>query len=126
MRKIAAALVLSTLLPACATMGAQPQASLGDVPSKGPVGKTITANSEKFAACARDSVTVQTGLVQTLQLRFMLDEKGDVTRSRIDQMSSPDPDLRTCVLLRLRRIKFPSPGDRKPKDIHYPLVLRPE
>ena len=42
----------------CGGVGATPEASLADVPSKGPVGKTIRKNSDKFVACARDSVTI--------------------------------------------------------------------
>ena len=95
-------------------------------PTKGPVGKTMKANSEKFATCARDSVTVQTGSIQRLILRFTIDADGHVHKPRISNMSAGDPDLHGCVLRTLSRIKFPPPQDGESKEITYPLVLRPE
>ncbi|MBI3555635.1 MAG: energy transducer TonB [Deltaproteobacteria bacterium] len=110
----------------CGGVGATPEASLADVPSKGPVGKTIRKNSDKFVACARDSVTVQTGTTQNLTLKFTISGEGQVTKAAVDGMSSPDPDLQGCVVKALKRLRFPVPGDRAPKQLTYPLVLKPE
>lgn len=110
----------------CGGIGAAPDASVGDTPSKGPVGKTMRTNSEKFIACARDSVTVQTESTQTLELQFTIDARGNVLKAKIDDITTPDPDLSTCVLRVLKNLKFPPPKDGKPKSIHYPLVLKPE
>lgn len=120
-------LILSVFeITGCATVAATPDASVGDTPSKGPVGRTMRSNSPKFAACARDSVTVQTGTTQNMQLRFLIDANGNVTRSTVEKMNGPDPDLRGCILRALNRIQFPKPDDGKAKDIQYPLILRPE
>ena len=99
---------------------------MGDMPSKGPVGKTMKANSEKFVACARDAVSVQTGSPQNIQLDFTIDPLGRVQRAEISKMSSPDPDLYDCIRRTLRKIQFPVPNDGKSKKITYPLVLKPE
>ncbi len=110
----------------CGGVGATPEASLADVPSKGPVGKTIRRNSDKFVACARDSVTIQTGTTQNLNLKFTVGPDGHVTKASVEGISSPDPDLQGCVVKALKRLTFPAPGDKTAKHINYPLVLKPE
>ena len=110
----------------CGGLGAAPDASIGSTPSKGPVGKTIRSSSDKFLICARDSVSIQTGTTQQLQLLFTVEGDGSVKSARVEKMSEPDPDLQGCVLRTLRRLKFPAPTDGNPKKITYPLVLRPE
>ena len=121
---IVTALVASGLN--CGGVGATPEASLAEVPSKGPVGKTIHKNSDKFVACARDSVTIQTGTTQNLKLKFTITPDGHVTRASVEGISSPDPDLQGCVVKALKRLTFPPPGDKIAKQINYPLVLKPE
>ncbi|MBI3542159.1 MAG: AgmX/PglI C-terminal domain-containing protein [Deltaproteobacteria bacterium] len=110
----------------CGGVGATPDAKLGDTPSKGPVGKTIRSNSEKFLICARDAVSIQTGTAQELKLHFQVSGDGRVGKARIDSMSTPDPDLQVCVLNQLRKLQFPAPSDHQPKEVRYPLVLKPE
>jgi hypothetical protein len=126
-RGLAALATLSVVGVGCgsAMIGATPQASIGDMPSKGPVGATMKANSGKFVACARDAVSVQVGTTQQIQLRFTVAPDGHVEKANTESMSSPDPDLRVCVLKALTKIQFPSPADKKPKDIRYPLILKP-
>src|SRR5690242_12283857 len=85
----------------CASVGSAPEASLGEMPSSGPVGRTMQEHSKAFIGCGADSVSVQTGTVQNLQLRFALDKDGRVIKSEIEKMSAPDPDLRACVLGKL-------------------------
>lgn len=106
--------------------GEKPDASVGAMPSNGPVGKTMRANSEKFVACGRDSVSVQTGTTQHIKLGFTVAADGKVQNAKILEMSEGDPDLYSCVLRVLRKLGFPKPKDQKPKNITYPLVLRPE
>jgi TonB family protein len=110
----------------CASIGATPEASVADMPSQGAIGKTMKANSERFAACGRDSVTVQTGSEQNIKLRFTVTPQGVVENAQIEKMSAPDPDLRSCVLHALRKIRFPAPKDGEAKNIVYPITLRPE
>ena len=110
----------------CGGVGATPDAKLGDMPSKGPVGRTIRGSSEKFLACARDSVTVQTESIQEMKLKFTVEADGSVKRAAVIDMSAPDPDLQACVLKTLRKLNFPKPSDGKPKEIKYPLVLKPD
>jgi hypothetical protein len=113
-------------LARCGGLGAQPDASVGEMPSKGPVGKTMAANKKKFEACGRESVTVQTDTTQELELSFTVDPDGSVRKPKITRMSAPDPDLYECVLKTLKRMHFPPPKDRESKEIFYPLVLKPE
>lgn len=105
-------------------MGTAPEASLGEMPSTGPVGRTMREHSRAFINCGADSVTVQTGTVQNLQIRFSIDKEGKVVKSEIETMSMPDPDLRSCILGKLRKIEFPKPADKKQKDIRYPLIIK--
>lgn len=86
----------------------------------------MRANSEKFLMCARDSVSVQTGSPQKMQLNFTIDAQGRVQKTAISDMSAPDPDLYDCIRKALRKIQFPPPNDGKAKHITYPLVLKPE
>ncbi|MEW6055211.1 MAG: AgmX/PglI C-terminal domain-containing protein [Bdellovibrionota bacterium] len=116
----------SQALLGCAGIGEVPDASMGESPTEGPVGRTMQGNAEKFVSCARDSVSIQTGTTQNIQLKFQIDPEGKVIKAQIDQMSAPDPDLYSCVLKRLKKITFPAPVDRKSRAIRYPLVLRPE
>lgn len=99
---------------------------MGEMPSRGPVGRTMKANSEKFLACARDSVSVQTGSPQKVQLDFTIDSEGRVAKMSVSNMSAPDPDLYDCVRRTLRKIQFPPPSDGLSKKITYPLVFKPE
>lgn len=125
--QIAGSLALVFLMMAstgCSGLGAAPEAEIGNMPSKGPVGKTIRSNSTKFVACGRDSVTIQTGATQELLLRFVVESDGHVQKAHIERMSMPDPDLQSCVLRVLKKLRFPAPRDQKPKEIHYPLVLK--
>lgn len=131
MRNLTRALILALLCGGAsgcvgASVGVKPDASVGDMPSAGPVGRTMKAHSAKFAACGRDSVTVQIGTKQHLTLRFTVDPEGNVKKPRIDDMTEGDPDLYSCVLRVLKRMKFPPPPDGQAKPIVYPLVVRPE
>ena len=129
MRRAAHYLILGEMVWAgvgCGGIGAAPEAHVADVPSHGPVGKTIKTSAEKFAACGRDSVAVQTGTSETIQLRFTINGQGKVEKAETESMTSPDPDLQTCVLRALKRLQFPVPKDRKSKEINYPLILKPE
>jgi hypothetical protein len=117
-------LISALFITSCSSVTGAPDAEVGKMPSSGPVGKTMRANSEKFAACARDSVTIQTGTVQNVQLRFQIDAQGIVKKAKVDSMTLGDPDLHSCVLRTLYKIRFPKPGDGKQKDILYPLSLR--
>ncbi len=110
----------------CAYIGAAPDASMAPPPSDGAIGKTMKSHSQKFENCARDSVTVQTGATQQVKLLFIVSPQGKVLNAEIPLMSTPDPDLRSCILRVLRKIEFPIPEDRKQKNITYPLTLRPE
>jgi hypothetical protein len=110
----------------CSTMGAKPEASVGNMPSQGPVGKTFKKNSAKFAACARDSVTIQTGSTQHIQIEFQISEKGQVLKAATSRMSEPDPDLHDCILRVVRKMEFPPTPDHKTRRLTYPLTLRPE
>jgi hypothetical protein len=49
-----------------------------------------------------------------------------VQKAHINGMTAPDPDLYSCVLHQMKKIKFPRPADGKTKEITYPLVLKPE
>jgi TonB family protein len=118
--------LVSVALVRCGGVGVQPDATVGDMPSKGPVGKTMTANKKKFEACGRESVTVQTDTTQDLELSFTVEPDGSVRKAKIARMSAPDPDLYECVLKTLKRMHFPPPKDGKSKEISYPLVLKPE
>lgn len=122
-----ATLLIAIVVSACTTVGgASPGASVDDTPTHGPVGRTMKKFSEKFAACGRDSVTVQTGTTQRLKLHFQVDQNGRVQNPKITSMSGGDPDLYNCVVGTLRRIEFPPPSDHQAKSIIYPLTLRPE
>lgn len=119
-------ILVAGTLTGCSAIPAKPDASMGDAPSNGPVGRTMNTHSEKFVSCARDAVSVQTGSTQHIQLRFVVDPDGSVKRATIDSMTAPDPDLHNCLLHQLRKVKFPPPADGKSKTITYPLVLKPE
>jgi len=123
---LAMPLAFAALAGGCATVGAVPDASVGPMPSDGPVGKTMSANAEKFERCGRDAVTVQTGSVQNIQLRFTVEADGSVQKPQIERMDFPDPDLYSCVLRVLKKLQFPKPKDGKSKVVKYPLVIRPE
>lgn len=101
-----------------------PDASVDSPKGEGPVAKTFRANNEKFAFCARDSVTVQTGSTQNIRLLFTVTPDGSVEKTEIDDMTAPDPELRACVLHHLRAMRFPKPKDGKPKRLAYPLVFK--
>lgn len=125
-RKLAFILFLTHHL-ACTSISARPGAVVDDMKSQGPVGKTMKANAEKFAACGRDSISVQTGQEQNLTLRFSLDENGRVKRGIfIDDLKGPDPDLKACLIRALVSIRFPKPEGKKTAQVEYPLRLRAE
>lgn len=127
MRVMILGLMLTAFFQACAGLPpATPQASIAEIPNKGPVARTVKENESKILFCARDSVSVQTGTTQKIQIQFRIDEKGAVTHARILSMTAPDPDLHDCVLKRWRQLPFPAPKDQKPKLLDYPLVLKPE
>lgn len=128
MKKKKAALATALLFSAagCGSLGAQPDADVGKMPGDGPVAKTMRANSEKFKVCGRDSVSVQTGTEQKLQLRFWVSPEGSVTKAKVENMKGPDPDLHVCIVRALKKMKFPPPSDGKDTEITYPLTLRPE
>lgn len=117
---------LTTITMGCSSVAARPDASVEETPSHGPVGRTFAANSPKFAACGRDSVTIQTGTTQHLKLRFKVDPNGRVESAQIESMSSSDPDLYNCVLRTLKHLQFPKPKDQKEKNLTYPLTIKPE
>lgn len=118
----------SWILSGCmgSSMGARPGASMASSPSSGPVGKTFQKNASKFERCARDSVTIQTGTSQNLQLEFTVLPDGSVKKPEIVSMSGPDPDLYDCVVGALKRLTFPPPPDGQAKKLQYPLTLKPE
>lgn len=119
-------ILVMVFAPGCGGMQARPEATVGEMPSQGPVGRTMKANSDKFAACGRDSVSIQTGSAQKMQLSFVVDPEGRVQKPNITNMSEPDPDLYDCVRRTLKRIQFPKPKDGKSKPVTYPLSIKPE
>lgn len=124
-RALATVLLLAGTGLQCSGIGTSPDATV-DVSSHGNVGKTMARNSVKFEQCGRDSVSVQTGSAQTLELRFTVTPDGQVRNAEVESMSVPDPDLQGCVLTVLKKLKFPPPKDGKPKNISYPLTVKPE
>lgn len=125
---VIATMIIATLgLVACAAMqsGTTPDAKLGPVQTKGPVGKTFQTNQQKFVNCARDAVSIQTGTTQTLDLHFDVDGEGKVVKATVASMTMGDPDLHDCVLAKLRQVRFPKPKDGTLKHLRYALVLKP-
>lgn len=81
-------------------------------------------NSEQFANCARDSITVQTGSTLKLRLKFTVTPEGRAMNPQILNLREPDPDLRLCLIRVIKRIEFPKPADKQPKEINYPITLK--
>jgi hypothetical protein len=119
-------LLLSVHFIGCASFGGgeSPDAILVEDKGKGAVSKTFRTHSEKLANCARDSITVQTGTTQEIQLAFDVTAEGKVSHPEILSMSAPDPDLRECVLRTLRKISFPKPKDGQVQKIRHPITLK--
>ena len=96
------------------------------MPSEGPLGRTMNRHSERFESCGRDSVTVQTGAVQRVKLKFTVTPEGRASKAEVLGMSDPDPDLQHCLLKTLARIEFPRPKDGQSKPVLYPVTIRQE
>ena len=115
------------LLTSCigATIGETPDAKfVSPHGSKGAASVTIEKHRDRFVHCGRDSVTIQTGTTQHLELKFTVSEEGSVAKADIVQMSAPDPDLYSCVLHVLKGLEFPKPKSGKPAQVSYPLILK--
>ncbi|MBI2606646.1 MAG: AgmX/PglI C-terminal domain-containing protein [Deltaproteobacteria bacterium] len=110
--------------PGCANIGASPDAAATGMPSEGPLGRTMNRHSESFARCGRDSVSVQTGSVQRVKLKFTVTPDGRASKAEVLGMSDPDPDLQYCLLKTLGRIEFPKPKDGQAKPVLYPVTIR--
>ncbi len=110
--------------PGCANIGASPDAAATDMPSEGPLGRTMNRHSEDFARCGRDSVSVQTGAVQRVKLKFTVTPEGRASKPEVLGMSDPDPDLHYCLLKALGRIDFPKPKNGQAKSVLYPITIR--
>lgn len=110
----------------CGGIGSTPDAEVTDMPTEGPIGKVMHKNSEKFANCGRDSIAVQTGSIQKLRLKFMVDPEGKAKNVEILGQSGPDPDLQYCLSRIVKATKFPLPKSGNDTQVIYPLTLRPE
>lgn len=105
-------------------MSAQPDAQVSDMPNQGILGQTMNRNSEEFAKCGRDSVTIQTGSVQKLKLKFNVTPEGKAEQIEVVNMLDPDPDLQLCLRRAVKKINFPKPQDGKVKSVLYPITLK--
>ncbi len=128
MKKVLALAMLSLIATGCGLFSARPdaEADAGEGFYKdGPVGRTMRQYHEKFADCGRDSISIQTGQEQNLQLKFRVDPAGKVLKGIwVEKMTGADPDLKVCLIKVLKGIQFPAPSDGQTKLITYPLVLK--
>lgn len=108
----------------CSSMSAQPDAQVVDMPNQGALGQTMNRNSEEFAKCGRDSVSIQTGSIQKIKLKFNVTPEGKAEKIEVMEMTDPDPDLQICLKRTVKKINFPKPQDGKVKPILYPITLK--
>ncbi len=108
----------------CSSMGAQPDAQATDMPDQGALGHTMNLHSEDFAYCGRDSVSIQTGSIQKIKLKFQVSPDGKADKIEVQNMSDPDPDLQVCLKRAVKKINFPKPKDGQAKPVLYPITLK--
>ncbi|MGE4232830.1 MAG: hypothetical protein AB7F43_05810 [Bacteriovoracia bacterium] len=127
---VLAMLLVTLCLTSCGLIAAKPTAyaESGDLVSKsGPVAKTMRKHHAEFADCGRDSISIQTGQEQRLELKFRVGPEGKVLRGIwVEKMVGPDPDLKICLIKVLKKIEFPPPSDGQTKLITYPITLKAE
>lgn len=89
--------------------------------TNGPVYKTLVQNKSKFERCAKESISVQTGARQQIEVVFTIEFAdstafGRVNFVQITQMKAPDPDLYDCVIAQIKTLQFP-PAKAKVKKV---------
>ncbi len=125
-RCLLGAIILGSIIlqNGCSSMGAQPDAQATDMPNEGILGSTMNHHAEDFAYCGRDSVTIQTGSIQKVKLKFNVTPEGKAEKIEVLDMSDPDPDLQLCLKRAVKKINFPKPKDGKLKPVLYPVTLK--
>jgi hypothetical protein len=111
----------------CSSINARPDAILEeenlDVP-KTKEQKILAQNQDKFETCARDSISVQTGIKQKIKFNFLLTKKGEVKNLKILGLQGPDPDLYGCLARAVQSISFPNHNEPSDKVVTYSFTLK--
>jgi len=82
--------------------------------------KTIRSNFDHFRSCYKDALWRRREATGRVQLRFVIDESGHVTKSCVEPPVFADGDAVDCILGRLNTIAF---GAGSRVTVVYPIVL---
>jgi hypothetical protein len=118
---LAAALLLAGFSGGCATMGTE--AHMQKPQGHGPISDTLNKHRDDFDACIPQSYALNSGESMRLIVTFTLDDEGAVKNPDVESMSGPDPEFRTCVIRKLKKIPFPPPLSGKSQAVRYPLIF---
>jgi hypothetical protein len=83
----------------------------------------VRSNFDRFRACYEDALWRKGDATGRVQLRFVIDEAGNVVNSCVEPPVFGDGEAVDCILAELNRVEFGT-GDRL--TIVYPIVLIPE
>ncbi len=108
----------------CGSIGGATPDAKTEVTGDSPYIESLKKKSHAFEECGRDSVSVQTGSIQKIKIRFTVTAEGKVVKPDILDMSDPDPDLRYCILRNLKNIEMPK--SKTTTTVTHDLKIRSE
>jgi hypothetical protein len=111
----------------CSSINAHPDALLEEDALNLPKTKEqkiLSQNQHKFETCARDSISVQTGIKQKIKFNFFLTKKGEIKNLKILGLQGPDPDLYACLARAVQSISFPNHNEPSDKEVSYSFSLK--
>ncbi len=117
MREIvrAAAIVMLCLLPATAAARI----------STDFIRSVIRAHLPEIRECYDAGLRSRPGLAGRITVRFTVEADGSVSAADIDHSDLAAPDVESCLLARVRELRFPAIGGGGTIRIMYPFVFTP-
>lgn len=88
--------------------------------------RKIRENFSDFKVCYEEGLKKQPALEGKIVLDWYIDGSGAVTRAIVKSSTVKDEKVGTCMVDKLKTIKFPAPPEGTEAKIEYPFVFSPK
>jgi len=85
--------------------------------------KVILARRTMFQACFEKELQRLPNLSGTITVSWKIDAGGVVTVSKLKSSTMGNAAVESCLVRRVKDLKFPSSADGRPTDVRFPFVF---
>ncbi len=124
----------TTVIPAASTAPTKAAADPTPGPHKSEPGRSVDdvraiigARRDEFRACYDKGLSTHPGIQGDVDVKWVINPKGDVTDVSIDEMKSSisEPTTRACITDIIKKIKFAESPKGFESRMHYPFNFNP-